>query len=269
MVINENEVHLWHIFYEKIKTANILAEYHRLLSREEKEQLGKFYFQRHQHRYLVTRAALRTVLSSYERGISPSKWVFDRSSHGKPAIANLSLSIPLRFNLSHTEKLIVVGVTLENDIGVDAEYTDDERKTIDIARRFFSEVEVDELLQLPSEKQRTRFFDLWTLKEAYVKARGMGLSIPLDRFHFRFPGNEQIEFSVDANLNDPPELWRFWLIRPGDSHRISVALRSTVGTVPHALSMYEITPLVSAKKIDRQIERCSDRYVSKGQKTSD
>ena len=98
---------------------------------------------------------------------------------GKPTIAHPKDIAPLSFNLSHTERLIVCLVALDREVGVDAEDTERAGETVEVADRFFSPTEVAALRALPAQSRRRRFFQYWTLKEAYIKARGMGLSLPL------------------------------------------------------------------------------------------
>ena len=104
---------------------------------------------------------------------------------------------PVRFNLSHTDGLAVCAVVLKHDIGVDVEHRQRRVVSENIARRFFSPSEVREFESLPERMQQDRFFQYWTLKESYIKARGMGLSIPLEKFSFHLLKNKPIRISFD------------------------------------------------------------------------
>ena len=108
-----------------------------------------------------------------------------RNVHGRPEILDRPAGVPdLRFNLSHTDGLIACAVTIGREVGVDVEHVG-RRLTHDIAGRFFAPREVADLKSLPVAEQPRVFFDYWTLKEAYIKARGFGLALPLGDFAFR------------------------------------------------------------------------------------
>lgn len=253
MKIATNEVHLWYARDEEITDNDLLTEYCNLLSEEERIQQQRFYFQRHRHQYLVTRALVRYVLSLYVDAISPDRWIFGKNEYNKPYIKNNSLQLPLNFNLSHTEKMIVLAVALENNIGVDVEFMLRRTAHLDIAERYFSKSEFQELRTLPIEQQKERFFDLWTLKEAYIKACGMGLAIPLDHFSYSFPGAGEVQILFDPNRDDHPRYWGFWQIKPNKTHVASLAVQSTNAASQHYISMREIVPLKSIKKVDYPI----------------
>src|SRR5690606_33310169 len=101
-----------------------------------------------------------------------------------PDLAPGQTDVPLVFNLSHTDGLIACAVSRGREVGVDVEWLDRRGGDIDVADRFFSRYEVQALYAQPPERRRDRFFRYWTLKESYIKARGMGLALPLDRFSF-------------------------------------------------------------------------------------
>lgn len=212
--IDSGQIHLWLCFYESIRDPALLNEYVGLLSTEELRQQRRFYFERDRHRYLVTRAMVRTVLSKYAR-IAPKEWQFAANPYGRPEVANEDAEARrIAFNLSHTSGLIVLGVTRDRAIGVDVENVREQRAAVEIADRFFAPSEVASLRALPTEEQERRFFEYWTLKESYIKARGMGLSIPLDRFAFDVEDCGEIRLTADPSLEDCPERWDFWQFEP-------------------------------------------------------
>ena len=186
MIIRPNEIHLWHTQDEHITDSPLIHLYHQYLSDEESKQQKRFHFEKHKHQYLITRALVRSVLSLYDDNISPEAWEFKSNAYGKPYISNTNSCLPLCFNLSHTENFIVLAVSLSCDVGIDVEYLPRHGAMEEIAESFFSKAEVIELKKLPKEQQKQRFYDLWTLKEAYIKACGMGLSIPLNHFSYDF-----------------------------------------------------------------------------------
>jgi 4'-phosphopantetheinyl transferase len=234
--------HLWYVFPEELSDPYLLAAYHMLMSPEEAVQQARFRFPEGRHEYLVTRALVRAVLSIYAP-VAPRAWQFVRNRYGRPEIAGPDGAPPLRFNLSNTRGLIACLVTLEREVGVDVEDTTRKGETVGVADRFFSPSEAAALRALPASRQRDRFFDYWTLKEAYIKARGMGLAIPLDHFSFRLDDPSGIRITFEPALSDDPERWQFCLWSPTERHRMAAALHRRRGEGPLAVEMRKIVPL--------------------------
>jgi len=222
MTLDPEQIHLWCAFFDEIKDERLLAQYRSLLTEQERCRERSFYFTRDRHRYLVTRALERTVLSRYAP-IAPEHWSFRTNPYGRPEIANDDhIARKIVFNISHTQSLIVFGVTCCNALGVDTENVRIRTAPIEIAGNFFSCSEVDELHTHSVEARQERFFQYWTLKESYIKARGMGLSIPLDQFAFHIQEERRISVSMQRNLNDFPARWRFWQLRLSANYIIAV-----------------------------------------------
>lgn len=248
MKIRKNEVHLWYARDEQINDKDLLAKYHELLNDEERAQQKRFHFKKHQHQYLITRALVRSVLSLYVHTIPPKAWEFGKNQYNKPYIKNSPLPFSLSFNLSHTEKMVILAVTLDRNIGVDIEFLSRRNTGLDIAKRFFSEPEFQELCALPVEQQERRFFDLWTLKEAYIKACGMGLAIPLNHFSYSFPRPGEVQISFDPNRDDHPQHWHVWQIKPNETHIVGLAIHAPGIEEQYCILMREITPLQSMEE---------------------
>lgn len=194
------------------------------LSSEERERARKFAFDRDRDVYHLAHGMLRTVLSKYD-GRDPSEWRFIANRYGKPSIEGFN-SRSLRFNISHTAGLAVVGVTCGNEIGVDVESLSRDRVRIDVASKAFAPLEREELLLISEETaKRRRFFEIWTLKESFIKAKGLGLSLALDQFWFNWTKDE-FEFCVDAALSESPTDWQFTLIDDVPDYLIAVAARA-------------------------------------------
>ena len=226
--LGRREAHLWYAFPDQISDPDLLRGYHQLLAPEEAQAQQRFFFARDRRQYLVTRALVRTTLSRYAP-VDPKAWEFRTNRSGRPEIVRKGGVPPLRFNVSHAEGLVALGVALERDIGVDVENTGRRGGTVEVAERFFSASEAEALGGLPPDEQRGRFFDLWTLKEAYVKARGWGLSIPLDRFSFHLEPAKPIRICFDSPLEDDPDAWQFAQYAPTSLHKIAVAIRRESG----------------------------------------
>ncbi|MEM1451826.1 MAG: 4'-phosphopantetheinyl transferase superfamily protein [Planctomycetota bacterium] len=221
----EDEVHVW-----LTRPAEVAEEAHRetlaaLLTPEEHARRRRFLQEKDRHAFLVTRALARLTLSRYA-DVPPGDWRFEIGEHGKPEIATEHGS-RLRFNLSHTRGMVACAVTLDRDVGVDVETKDRRTETTAIADRFFSAFEVDALRALPAEEQRARFFTYWALKESYIKARGLGLSIPLGSFSFHVDDGPPIRISFDPSLGDDPERWQFMQTWASDVHSLAVGVVRT------------------------------------------
>jgi 4'-phosphopantetheinyl transferase len=191
------------------------------LSADERERAGRFYFQKDRDQFIVARGVLRTLLGRY-LGLPPVQLRFSYSSYGKPSLAPELQG--LSFNLSHSHGLALAAVTCDRELGVDVEYIRPEVVEEPIAERFFSTPEVAALRALPAALQPEGFFNCWTRKEAYIKARGEGLSVRLDQFQVSLtPGEPAALLSVQG---DPAEAAR-WSLRelaPGAGYTGAVAV---------------------------------------------
>jgi 4'-phosphopantetheinyl transferase len=250
------EIHLWFAFYDEINDEPLLAAYRGLLSNVEKEQEPRFYFAKDRRRYLVTRALVRTVLSRYVP-IQPREWIFSANAYGRPNIANAEASdLCLSFNISHTHSLIVLGITKGRALGLDVENIRARAAAIEIADHYFATPEVTALAAMPPQQQQYRFFEYWTFKESYIKARGMGLSLPLDKFSFHFPDSQGVEIAIDAELADDPGRWQFWQLQPGPEYLAAICAERTCFGSP-SLVVRETVPLLSEKELPDKFLRFS------------
>jgi 4'-phosphopantetheinyl transferase len=183
------------------------------------EHARRFCFQGDRNAFVLAHAFLRRVLSRYAR-VAPESWLFVRGPWGKPRIAP-QFETSLSFNLSHTKGCIVCAVTSGREVGIDVERVDSTVDLMALAERFFAPVEVASMAALPGEQQSRRFYQLWTLKEAYLKARGLGLSLPVDRIAFTV-GAGKPTLATDAGLDDSD--WQFDQFAPTEEHLIAVAV---------------------------------------------
>lgn len=218
-----DEIHLWKIDESAVDDA-LLATYWPLLSADELQRYERLRQMADRRRFVITRAAIRRVLSSYFPGVLPTQWQFGRNAWGRPTIAEPVLESNIEFNISHADGLIVIAVTERGDLGVDVEFTGRRCRTLALANRYFSAQEIEALQGLSESAQRERFFDLWTLKEAYIKACGMGLAIPLRSFSFAF-GKDGISIAFAPERSDDPAFWQFWQMPATPRHRLAIALK--------------------------------------------
>jgi len=165
------------------------------------------------------------------------------------AAAEPVAAIPsLRFNLSHCAGLVACLVTLEVDVGVDVEDTQRDLDRIGLADRFFSAEEAEDLRTFKGPAQRERFFAYWTLKEAYIKARGQGLSIPLQRVSFQLAEDGAIRVRFDATLEDRESDWQFEVLRPLRNHLLASAIQREQGR-DLSIVTRQVVPLVEGARV--------------------
>lgn len=252
--LSSGEIHVWLSFYEEIDL-HLHAAYRKLLNPSEREQEPRFYFETDRRRYLVTRALLRTVLSRYAP-LEPTQWMFSTNEYGKPEIANAEIGKQrLAFNLSHTRSLIMLGITQGRSLGVDVENFQNRRAAMDVADHFFAPQEVAALAAEPAEKQQYRFFEYWTFKEAYIKARGMGLSLPLDKFSFHYPDDHSVEIKINPELGDDAARWQFWQFRPSPEYLAAICGERT--GMPCSVVVRRIVPMQDDNEFGSEFLRIS------------
>lgn len=217
---------VWYLAVDGEKDAGAHDRWWRLLSQAERERASRFVSPADRDRFVLAHAALRIVLSHYT-GIAPARLNFAANAYGRPELVTSVEEPRLRFNLSHTHGLIAVAVCRRYYIGVDVECAlGPSENLLDVAARFFSPLETAVLGRLPSGERGRRFLQIWTLKEAYVKARGLGLSMPLDAFSFDFGNDSTPAIRIDPSLRDDAGAWRFLQVQPTPHHWLAAAVRA-------------------------------------------
>jgi 4'-phosphopantetheinyl transferase len=222
----KNEVHVWRATLERAPES--VAQLHSILSPDERERARRFYFDRHRRRWVVGRASLRMLLGRY-LGAGPASLSFGYGQFGKPYLAGFET--PLRFNVSHSGEIVLMALTLGRAVGVDIERIRPDLLVAQIAQRFFSASESRALATLPEQLQQEAFFRCWTRKEAYIKARGGGLSLPLDAFDVAFLPGEPAKLL--ATRPDPAEASR-WHIKDldvGEGYKAALAVEGSQSTL--------------------------------------
>lgn len=215
--------------------ADLQQRYAHWLNDEERARCERLKIDRVRFEYVMTRVLARHALSTVEPAVDPAAWTFERNEHGKPEVVGPVGRATLRFNLSNTHGLVACAITRDVDVGIDIESRERDSDALAIADRYFSESEVIALRALPEHEQVRRFFEYWTLKEAYIKARGMGLAIPLGQFSFLLDGrsDQGIGIAFDERLQDNPAMWSFALHSVSAQHQLALALHR-----PGALRMH-------------------------------
>jgi 4'-phosphopantetheinyl transferase len=235
--MDKKPLHLWCACPDDLLVEGIAEACAALLSAEESDRWQRFRLERLRRESLTTRALVRTALSHYHP-LPPEAWRFKSNAHGKPAAEP---ECGLRFNLSNSGGLVVCLIAEGAEVGVDVEPYARAAQVLGLAPEVFSVHEMAQLRGLGDAEQRDRALSLWTLKEAYIKARGLGLSLPLQQFAFVFGGAEGIRLEIDPRLGDEARNWRFCLLDHA-GHRIAVMVeRAGAG----ALEMWEARPVLA------------------------
>jgi 4'-phosphopantetheinyl transferase len=256
LTADSSRIDLWCTYISEIGDDSLLSRYDALISADERARQARFRFEKDQRRHLVTRALVRTVLSRYA-AVRPEDWVFSAGPHGRPAVAAPQVIPPLEFNISHCADLVLLGVTSGRTLGVDTESTEARAFDIDGLDRYFAPEESAALLALPPDERRRRFFELWTLKESYIKARGMGLAIRLDAFRFEMTGERSLALHMRPALGDSPSRWRVWQLELRREYLAAVCA-ARGGKAPPGIVVREVVPFAREKIVDVTPARATD-----------
>jgi 4'-phosphopantetheinyl transferase len=233
-------VDVWYVFSDEVRDPRILARYAAIITPEERVRHDRFVFPRDRHQFLVTRGVLRTLIGQYLQ-IDPAGCVFESNRYGRPSLAGPAAAT-LGFNLSHTNGLVAYAIAGVPEIGIDVEHVERATDSLNLARRFFSPSEADALDALPLSERPSRFFDYWTLKEAYIKARGLGLSLPLDGFSMQLDAGGPPRIRFAASIYTDQDSWQYAQCNPSPRHRLAVAVRRHGRDL--AIRVREIVPCV-------------------------
>jgi 4'-phosphopantetheinyl transferase len=246
------DVHIWYCLTESLAADAIEAAIS-VLSDEERDRSKRFVFPADRRDFIVAHALTRRALAAHG-GLAAGAWEFEVNEHGKPHVARAVAEwIPISFNLSHTRGLVGCAVTADADIGFDVESIAAARKADSFARRYFAPNEVEFLDRCSTTERSEHLINLWTLKEAYIKAVGQGLSHPLHTFSFAFRDDDELQFEAPSESNDL--MCHFALFAPADQYRMAVAVRgSSSKTLTLHTCLDEGRP--AAPRLLRRTSRC-------------
>jgi len=223
--------------------AEAIGAFEQLLSGAERERWRRFRVADARLQYLVGRALVRTSLSRYA-DVPETAWEFATNRYGCPAVAAPASHRDLRFNLSHTDGLVACVVGRDCELGIDVESIDRRLDVMELAPSVFAPAEVASLVGAAPEERRDLFFCYWTLKEAYIKARGMGVSLALDGFAFDLGGGvPRVRFS--ETCPDDAARWRFRQYVPTPRHKLALAV-SAPAAPELDIRIAWVTPLLGA-----------------------
>jgi 4'-phosphopantetheinyl transferase len=226
LALPEAETHVWRIALDapQVTVECCLTE----LPAADRARAERFTFADGRRRYAMARAALRRILGRYLE-CEPASLDIGTGPHGKPFLRLDGRAHMLRFNLSHTEETAVLAVAWERDVGIDIESVKRPVALEELAGRFFSTSEATAVMDAPAKRRAAVFFRIWTTKEAYVKARGDGLALPLDQFDVvSDPGQPP---GLLATRHDPADKarWRFAEVACGEEFACVLAVERRIG----------------------------------------
>jgi len=224
LILADNEVHVWRAGLEL--PSSQLQRLRGILSNDELDRANRFSFEMDRQRFIAARGTLRSILSHYT-AIDPSHLRFSYNQYGKPFLAPEFDSYLLNLNLSHSESVALYAITRNMEIGVDVERVRSDIEYEEIAKRFFSVNEVGMLRTIPTEKKLEAFYHCWTRKEAYIKAHGKGLSLPLDSFDVSLAPGEPAMLLMTKDEPQECSLWTLLDLKPGPGYVGALAVKGT------------------------------------------
>ncbi len=189
LMLEENEIHIWHATLDLQPSG--IQDLQRTLTLDENSRASRFRLHRDRNRFIVARGLLRLILACYLHE-NPAHLRFCYGPHGKPALDTKPAGDTLNFNLSHSDGVALYAVTRGRELGVDLERIRPDRADENAAEQFFSPMEMGALRALSPNARPEAFFACWTRKEAYIKARGGGFTIPLRQFSVSISGKEPV-----------------------------------------------------------------------------
>jgi 4'-phosphopantetheinyl transferase len=225
---------------ESVVDHRLLSDYERLLDREERVRFSNFRLRRDAHAFLVAHALVRAALSQVF-GVAPEDWRFRTDRSGRPEVEGSGCTAS--FSLSHCEGLIAAVVVADRPCGIDVEEIRPIDDAIALADSLFAPSEAAQMRDLPEDRLLHRFYSLWTLKEAYMKACGLGLALPLDFVSFDWEEHRLLPSFRDG-APEASRQWTFALHSPTPSHVLATALAGAPTEPPLKVVVQWLVPLL-------------------------
>ena len=194
-----------------------------VLSESERTRAGRFVSQEDQQSYVFAHALLRRTLSEMDDSVAPAAWTFDSEPHGKPMLAHHGTRGRIAFNLTHTRGVVACACASGGSVGIDVEAIDRRTDYMELATGYFAPAEIADLRNATEPDRPARFIELWTLKEAYVKAVGRGLGLDLQTFAFLRDDAGLLHFTPPSGDSGR---WTFALFALDARYRMALAATS-------------------------------------------
>lgn len=218
-------IHLWYVDVG----ANLDSRYYNLLSEDEKVRAGKYRFTQDQYVFIKARAVLRILSGEYLQK-DPAHIRFKYGAYGKPYFQDEN---SLYFNVSHSGSKAIIGFSKHTEMGVDIEKIKEDLDVLDIAGKFFSQSEIKSLTEITKEEQNRAFFRCWTRKESFIKAKGDGLSLPLDSFSVTLDDDIKARLSEIKWNPSEKESWKILSFVPDDNYICAVTVQGKVQKIKY------------------------------------
>jgi len=246
-----DEIHLWFTEVTDISDFVFLSEHLNVLSTQERHRYFRLATASKRAEFLVAHLLLRYALTSYAP-IAPQSWRFFSTSNGKPEINHALDCAHLRFNLSHTDGLVAICIANQLPVGIDAEYINRSSESHKLVCSQFSNLEISALNLLKADKRIIRFYQYWTLKEAFLKATGLGLTSKLSDFGFEFGEDGFPKIVTNMPIVDEGAHWKFFTPQLTSTHATAVATYWNKGdrmTQRPKLRFWKSVPLISKEEV--------------------
>lgn len=243
--LDDAEIHVWRLDLSRVRrqVGGLLP----FLSKDERDRASRFHFQKDHEHFIAARGVLRVLLGTY-LNLTPEELRFRYSPYGKPSLDVGPDSERLRFNLSHSHERALLAFTRAGEIGVDLEFMRADFASHEVAERWFSNREVEMFSALPGSLRTEAFFNCWTRKEAYVKARGEGLSYPLKSFSVSLAPDEAARFlSIEGDAMQC-SCWSLQNLHVAEGYAAALAVENT-----HCETLlWEVEPEALAAWVEQQ-----------------
>jgi len=250
-VFPSGQIHLWRMLCPEQIPNELARDSISVLDAYETARMARFRFARDRSLYALSHAMLRHILSRYTGDVNPSSWRFSHNQHGKPRLAMSDASQPLQFSLSHAHGMIAVVLTDQLSVGVDVEPLRPMTAIEDLVDLCLSEAEKTDFCKLTEERRCDHFIAMWTLKEAYLKACGTGLSRPMNQLSLITDNKLGLANNDGISVVDAHSAyahWRFLQVELGElPFKLSVALASDTPQPSAELVVHEYAPSCAAK----------------------
>lgn len=222
LLLPYDAVHVWRASLHV--SASELRAFEATLAVDERARAERFYFQKHREHFIAGRGLLRNILSRY-LDKEPDQLRFRYNSYGKPDLTEETGAERFCFNLSHSHEMALYALTRGREIGVDIEYFRPDVEVEKLADRFFSPREAAVLRALPQHLRKEGFFNCWTRKEAYIKAEGKGMSIPLSAFDVSLTPGEPAALLRTENHPQETSRWSLQALNPAPGYAAALAVK--------------------------------------------